>query len=101
MPNAAKVAKNTRRHPRFKGEPSQFAELDLTNDRGAFQTTHVGLVLNQSSKGCCLVIESDEPLQVGSLIWVRLPGLVPMEAEVRWAKLLDVDVCKVGIYFLD
>lgn len=96
----AKGAVSDRRWSRFKPDPSSPALIDIQNRKGKFQPSHNALLVNESFKGCCIVMSSDK-VENGDVVRVRIADLEPMEAEVRWVHHLDVDLLKVGLFFLD
>lgn len=92
-----------RRFIRFAADPGQIAEIDLFPQRpqGEFQPNAVGLILDESFKGCGLVILQTEKLQVGEKVKIKVGKLHPLKAQVRWRAQIDPRVLKIGLEFLE
>ena len=95
------LAKNVRKHMRYRSDPSTVTFLATKLTKGKFSAEQLALVQNESFKGCCLVIQANKGLSVGNNVWIQLGELEPMECEIRWIEMLTSDVYKVGLYYLD
>lgn len=96
------MASLVKRKPvRFKPQKGVYAFVDPKPKLGVkkFSPKYAGLVLNQSFRGCALVIAHEKMPPVGDLIRVKLGPLEPLFGEVRWAQMIDQNVFKIGIFF--
>lgn len=89
-----------RSHVRFEPDPNTIASIDTTGG-DTFKPSIVGLVLNESFKGCGLITANTPLLQVGDKCVVQVGGLTPMRAEVKWRTEIDSQAIKLGLMFLD
>ena len=99
---AASIWSNKRAHVRFPASPEVAAGLAFNyHTRGAFVAEFHGLVLNESFKGCCLVVLNQREWTVGAQLWVKVGEVGPLEARVRWIELVSTDSVKLGLEFLE
>lgn len=59
-----------------------------------------GLVINESFSGCAIVLLTEQKLKKDMLCHCRVGRLDELPAAVRWTKVLDKGVIKVGIEYL-
>ncbi len=97
----AGVYTNTRRYIRFKPDTSTYAEIDTRLKDEPFTPEIVGLVYEESSHGCGMVLIGVDKLQVGDICRIQIGTGIPIEAEVRWRKEIDPDVVRTGFLFLE
>ncbi len=105
-----------RRHLRFSPEPEVLDDLlkrgqealghvDPGSGENGFKPTLLGLLIDESHAGCCLVIaktaKDNEKLQPGRTCVLKAGPLHPMKAQVRWRTDLDDQVFKIGFHFLE
>ena len=100
--NEPEVKENQiRRETRFKPESGVYAFVDARPNARKFMPNYAGLVINQSYKGCSIVVIPEATPELGSLIKVKLGPLAPILAEIRWFEKLDKDgVYKLGLLFM-
>ena len=92
---------NTRKHLRYKPEPSAVARIDPDNGF-KFEAKICGIIISESYSGCAVVIQMTEQLAVGDNCRVQVNENVdPFKAEVIWRKPIDEDILKLGLKFLE
>jgi len=69
----------------------------ITSDGGA--TLISGIVINLSSKGCCIVLRSDFIPIVNSFCRVTIGKQMGVISQVRWIKNLGEGLYKIGIAY--
>lgn len=96
-----------RRHLRFPPDGIEIARMHFTDaepDPSTFQVDSAGLVIEEAYDGAGLVALSHGgavDIREGARCNVKVGGLGPLKARVRWFKKLDDDVCKLGIEYLN
>ena len=102
MAKAKKKKKVVLRHRtiRFPPDPGTLAEV--TFEVSPQKTlTLFGLVLNESSTGCALVLMSEQKLKEAAECKCRVGHLPKTDCVIRWVKTLDKDLYKIGLeYFI-
>jgi hypothetical protein len=95
--------KSKRRSIRFAPDAGTYAKVDLEATRldGSFQPTVVALVPEESTKGVGLIVLNMPGLQVGSFCRVQVGQLSPLQAEVRWRKVVDNEILRIGLQYLE
>lgn len=95
--------KVVRRAIRFKPDPGDYALVDMLNIEraGDFRPTMLGLILEESAKGCGIVVLSNVVLKIGSFCRVKVGRGPALKAEVRWRKDLDDEVMRLGLLYLE
>jgi hypothetical protein len=91
---------NSRRYIRFKPDTSTYAGIDLRGESQSFIPEIVGLVYEESSHGCGMILIGIDKLKVGDTCWIQIDTRTPMEAEVRWRREIDHDVIRAGFLYL-
>jgi hypothetical protein len=79
---------------RFSPDPGTLAEIRFEEGIAVF-----GLVLNESSGGFAVVISMDKTFPEGLTCQCKVGHLGWAEAEVRWSKLVDKNLVKVGLQY--
>ena len=99
--------KELRRYLRFRPEDVEIAWIQFT-DRAPgmieFEADAAGLVVEEAYGGCGLVVlgaADAESIGEGVPCLVRVNSIGPLRAEVRWVKVLDKDVAKIGIEYIE
>ncbi len=92
---------NSRRYIRFKPDTSTYARIDTRRSGNPFIPEIMGLVYEESSHGCGMVLIGIEKLQVRDICRIQVGTRNPVEAEVRWRREIDRDVVRVGFLFLN
>lgn len=87
---------NPRRHIRFEPDDNTFILA-----KGESEKTHSGICLNESQSGCSGVFRKHDDLIPKKMIILKVGKLEVVDAEVRWTKILDTDLVKVGFHYLD
>ena len=91
-------AKMIRRRIRFAPDPGTIAYLIF--DKGPLKgETLCGLVLNESLTGCALVLSCENKLKEEMTCVCRVGHLPDTLATVRWVKLLDPNLYKIGLEY--
>ena len=90
-----------RKGVRFKPDPGAYAEIEWGAARGDFKGDLIGLVTDESFRGCGLVIVFQEPIRTGSKLRVRIGNGPVLRAEVKWSSFLDSEVVRVGVTYLE
>ena len=101
-----KPRKEMRRYLRFKPDEAEVAWIQFT-DRGPgeieFEADAAGLVVEEAHGGCGLVVlgaADAESIAEGVPCLVKVNRIGPVRGEVRWVKVLDKDVAKIGIEYI-
>lgn len=90
-----------RKHIRFASDVGTQAFV-LANEEGVkLKIPLPALVVEESFKGCSLVVLKDSIFHEGSLLTVKVGRLDPMKSEVRWVKTFDGKICYIGLVYLD
>ncbi len=102
-----KPRKEMRRHLRFKPDDTEIAWIQFT-DRAPgmieFEADAAGLVVEEAYGGCGLVVlgaTDAESIAEGVPCLVRVNAIGPVRGRVRWVKVLDKDVAKIGIEYTE
>jgi hypothetical protein len=82
------------RSVRFSPDPGTLAEIQFEKQGVLF-----GLVLNESSGGCAVVLMTDQDIPVHSRCRCKVGQLAWTDAEVRWTKVLDKNLVKLGLQY--
>lgn len=83
---------------RVAPDTGTIAELNIEMDS---KTLNVfGLVLNESSAGCALILLSDVDLEEDMICMCKIGTLSHTAASVRWVKMLEKGVYKIGLEYL-
>lgn len=83
---------------RVAPETNVFAELNVEMDSKTLNLS--GLVLNESNAGCALILLSKENLEEDMICFCRIGNLPNTAASIRWVKLLEEGIYKVGLEYL-
>jgi hypothetical protein len=86
---------------RFLPDQGSLALVDLQEASDDFAPKLMGLVCDESSKGCGVILLETKDLQVGEKCKIQVGQLSPLRAEVRWRKQLDVGVVRLGLLYLE
>ncbi len=89
------------RSTRFQPDPLDHALIDFNSGSQPFHAAAVGIILNESYSGCALVFRTTETLKQGQIIRVQVGRLGMMSAQIIWAQVLEENLLKVGLEFLD
>jgi hypothetical protein len=90
-----------RKSVRFKPDIGSYALIDVNVRQKAFNPNMQGLIINESYTGCALVVISETAPKTGVYFRIKVGELNPMKAKVAWAKLLEENIYKVGVQFLE
>lgn len=87
---------------RFKPDSEDFGYISFNLEE--FKKDMTTLVLNESAHGACLVINRKLiPLGInvkeGLSFLVKIGHLEPEFATIRWAKIIDDDMVKLGLEY--
>ena len=96
---AAPAPRQRARGLRFAPDPGTLAEIGIRL-MGGHNATHFGLVLNESTTGCAIVLATKDKFHEGMWCLCRVGRLPECEAEVRWVKALEPGLIKIGIKYL-
>lgn len=84
-----------RRAIRFAPDPGTLAEIAFELEK-----IHVyGLVVNESSGGCAVLVSTEETIEKGMICICRVGNLDQVEADVRWIKELEPNLYKIGLNY--
>lgn len=92
-----------RKAVRFSPDPGALAQIQLEGPTPTqeFQPTIQGLVADESSKGCGVVLLEIPDLLVGAKCIIQAGQLSPLRAEVRWRKQIDEGIIRLGLMYLE
>jgi hypothetical protein len=88
-------------HLRFKPDPMDQAFVEFRSETADFKPQCCALIINESFSGSALVLQSPDTILPEKEIRVKIGRLEPMRAEIIWVKILDKDIYKIGIQFLE
>jgi hypothetical protein len=89
-----------RKFIRFRPDPGTVAWLDPDLDT-EFVARIPALVMDESQKGSGLVVIETEPLPIGSKLRIQVGHLSPLPAEIRWRVVMENQIVKIGVYYLE
>jgi hypothetical protein len=88
-----------RKHIRFASDTGTQAFI-LSNDDGEkLKTPLPALVVEESFKGCSLVVLKDAIFHEGAILNVKVGKLDPMLSEIRWVKTYDGKISYIGLVY--
>lgn len=85
---------------RFKPDPLTVAYVDFSKAKN-FSPTNVAVVINESYSGCAIVMVSNNPINTGDKIKIKVGQLGEMKASIVWVKLLEENIFKIGVQMLE
>lgn len=85
---------------RYKPDPKTVAYLDFKVSKN-FTPQFAGLVINESFTGCALIIITDLPIKKGAKLKAKVGDLAMMKAKVAWVRILEENILKLGINFME
>ena len=89
-------------HLRFKPDPMDQAFVEFrVADTAQFQPQCCALIINESFSGSALVLQSQDTILPEKEIRVKIGKLEPMRAQIVWVKILEKDLYKIGVQFLE
>lgn len=94
----AKTKSEKKRSIRFAPDPGTLAAVGF-NEGTAKAFTLFGLVLNESSSGCALVVMSDVKLKKDMECRCIVGHLPNTPASIRWVKELEKGLMKIGLEY--
>lgn len=88
---------------RFPPDGDEVAFISFSSS--IFKKDTSALIVNESLQGVCLVINkvmvpSDFTIETKTQFLVKIGAMDPMLAEVRWVKLIDESLLKIGILLI-
>lgn len=89
-----------RRYIRFPAAVNTWVQVGLQDDPTQFRPEHIGLVVNESYRGCAAVMRTHAEIQLGRTCVVECGALEPMKARILRVQPLDCDVVKVAFEYL-
>ncbi len=88
-----------RRSVRYQPETNSYARVtELDKDQSL---EHMSLVLNESYRGCCLIMLRVSHLKEGQRLMVEIPPMNPIQSEVVWNIKIDEDISRIGLKYLE
>ena len=87
---------NNRKHIRFLPDENTFILV-----KGQSEKVHSGLCVDESQSGCAGVFVKHEDLIPKKMTMLKVGNLDAIPAEIRWVRVLDEDVVRVGFQYLD
>ncbi len=77
------------------------ALVDTMATATSFEPNVMGMVLNISHQGICMVVPFMEARQPEETCMVQIEGMPPVKAQVRWRLVIDPQVLKLGLLFYE
>ena len=71
--------------------------LDLQSEEAGYEIK--GLVVNLSSRGCCIIFQSDSIPDVFSFVRVSIGQQTNVPAQIRWMRHVERGVFKMGLCY--
>ncbi|HEY6878657.1 MAG TPA: hypothetical protein VI299_11595 [Polyangiales bacterium] len=88
-----------RKNVRWKATPTDCAYLSFEPASRAFTPELCGLIVDQSHRGCCLIVLADPRVVKGAFARVQLGQLDPLVGILRWVSNLDTTTLRIGFEF--
>lgn len=93
---------NQRRHIRAKPDACDYVQIDKNPDNPDFHADAVALLVEEAPMGGCgIVCLKNVGLEKGQVYRVQVGRMAPLRAEVVWTKVLDGDILRAGLRFLE
>lgn len=92
---AKQATKKATRKIRFEPDPGTLAEIRFDQ----LGLVVFGLVLNESSGGCAVVVSMSKKMITGTTCRCKVGHLSWADAEVRWSKKVDTNLWKIGLEY--
>lgn len=88
---------------RFSPDGDEVAFISFNLD--VFHKDVPCLILNESLQGVCLVLSkqmvpANFKMDAGTILSVKIGAIDPMMAEVKWIKLIDESLLKIGVLLI-
>jgi hypothetical protein len=94
--------KEARSYLRFKPDPLDYAQIQLSHDGEDFQPDMVALIVEEAPMGGCALVMHEHPaIAIDRICTIKLGGLTPLGARVVWIKELESDLIHVGYQFIE
>ncbi len=90
--------KTKKRSVRFPPDPGTLAVVTISTSDEVPRALF-GLVLNESFTGCAVVLMTNLVVKEDMKCKCRIGELGEVKATVRWAKMLDQELVKVGLEY--
>lgn len=92
---------------RFKPDPKDIAQLQWITNRNygitakdkEFKPDVAALIVNESFRGCCVVITNTEEPLPNMQVVVKVGPLAPLLAHTVWVLPLDQGIFKIGLEY--
>lgn len=85
-----------RKNLRFASDANTLASIKVVREDGVLGFSSI--VINESRNGCNVVLPIVD-LHKGEIIQIQLGNFNSIEALVRWTKVVDNDIMRVGIEY--
>ncbi len=89
-----------RRYLRYKSAHNLLCGLYFGDDLEMYSPEIVGIVCNESYKGCSFATVASEKIKKGLHICIQVGELSPVVGVIRWVNEVDEDLFKVGVEYL-
>ena len=89
-----------RQSVRFPSDPRTTATMMIEYPDGQRSPPITVMLINESFRGCSLVLPSSVVVEEGANVWVTTADLNAVKAEVRWKAVLDADVVRLGLLYV-
>lgn len=88
---------NKRKHIRFKPDENTLLRANFKTGSGK---QFIGLVFNEAYSGCGAAMLPSEEIKNGVECVIKCGEMGLMDAKVRWIKIVDEDLIKVGFEYI-
>ena len=85
-----------RKYLRYSVDPNEIITIYYLDESTKKTTQRVGLCLNESFDGCCVVFVGEVSFKQGQEVLYECGKLPKVTAEVSWIKKLEDQITKVG-----
>lgn len=85
---------------RFRPDPLDSALIQFSTELD-FKPTSVGLIVNESYTGSAIIINSTQQVVSGQEVRIQVGKLPVMRARIAWVKILENDLLKLGMEYLE
>lgn len=93
--------KTIRKQIRFMPDTPSYAFIDTDSSTDSFKAQLVGLVIDESHGGCCLVVLSRSGIKLNDILKIKILDFPIMLSEARWIRQLDDVVLRIGFKYQD
>lgn len=92
---------DNRRYIRYPAGPREVVSIYYLDDKTKKTGHRVGLGVNESFKGCCVVFVDEVNFKQGQEVLCEFGTLPKVKAKVAWIEKLEDQITKVGFSMIE